>query len=381
MSDYKRLLNIDFSEAQAVFLWGPRKVGKTTFLKAHFPQAVFYDLLDRTLQSKLTVHLGFFKEELLAKSPSLVIVDEVQKVPSLLDDIHWLLENTSIKFVLCGSSARKLKRGAANLLGGRAWRYQMLPLTTAEIPQFDLNRALNHGLLPQHYRATRVDPYLESYVLDYISEEIQSEALVRNVGLFAKFMDAVGATNGQLLNYANVARECGVNAKTVRAYYQILEDTLLGYTLQPWTLSKKKRLIETATFYLCDVSLVRVLKEFIPIAPKTEEFGRAFEHFLINEIRAYLIYSESRQKISFWRTSTGQEVDLIVGNMALAIEFKAKANVLPEDLKGLFALQEDQSIGQAIAVTLDEQRRQLNSGILIVPWQEFCKDLWAGKWI
>jgi predicted AAA+ superfamily ATPase len=214
-----------------------------------------------------------------------------------------------------------------------------------------------------------------------LEQEIHAEALTRNVPAFAKFLEAVTATHGQLINYATIARDCGVSAKTVREYYQILEDTLLGHTLEPWRKSKKRRLIETAKFYLFDTGVVRALSGMRRIQPGTEEFGRAFEHFLIEEVRAYLSYTKQYLPLSFWRTSTGLEVDLIIGGLDLAIELKATTAVDERHTKGLRALLDDQQVKNAIVVSLDSVPRQLSGGIIVYPWQMFCQKLWAGDFV
>lgn len=372
----KRNFHLPLEQNNAFFLWGPRKVGKTTFLRQHFPNAKYYDLLDTRLKTALLLDPAKIREEILALQPTLVIIDEVQKVPALLDEVHWCLENTKTKFILCGSSARKLRHGAANLLGGRAWRFALFPLTTNEVKKPDLLRIVNHGLIPKHYLEAKPERSLKGYVLDYIEEEIRSEALTRNIPAFARFLDAVALTHGQLLNYANVARDCGIDAKTVREYYQILEDTLLGHRLPPWRKTKKRRLIETEKFYLFDVGVVRALSGMRSIQEGTEEFGRFFEHFLIEEIRAYLSYREKDLPLSFWRTSTQLEVDLIIGQLDVAIEFKASAKTNARSTKGLQALMEDQKVRQSMIVCLEKQSRQLANGILVLPWTKFCERLW-----
>ena len=201
LSEYKRTLNIDLDGNNAAFLWGPRKVGKTTLLHQRFKGAKFYDLLDTELKTRLLLQPSILREEVLAGKPELVIIDEVQKVPSLLDEIHWCLENTKTKFIMCGSSARKLRKGAANLLGGRAWRFELFPLTTRETGNYDLVKILNHGLIPRHFTEENPDRSLKSYTLDYLEEEIRAEALVRNIPSFARFLEAVALTHGQLVNY------------------------------------------------------------------------------------------------------------------------------------------------------------------------------------
>jgi len=376
----KRILDIELGQNRAAFLWGPRKTGKTTLLRQKFPTAKYYDLLLSELKTKLLLEPSRFTDEIKAQKPPLVIVDEVQKVPALLDEIHWCIENTHTQFILCGSSARKLRHGAANLLGGRALRFELFPLTTKELAKPHLDRILNHGLIPSHYLQDKPEKILSSYVLDYINEEINAEALTRNIPAFARFLEAVSITHGELINYANIARDCGVSPKTVREYYQILEDTLLGHTLEPWRKSRKRRLIETAKFYLFDMGVVRALKGMAQIQPKTEEFGRAFEHFLLEEIRAYLSYRNKFMHLAYWRTSTGLEVDLIVGQLDLAVEFKASASIKPEHLKGLNALSDDQSVKKMIIVSLESEPRKVGN-ILILPWQDFCARLWNDELI
>ena len=379
MNTIKRCVHIAISEHRAFFLFGPRKVGKTTYLKAQFPDAKYYDLLDTRLQARFLRTPYLLREEVLAEKFKIVIIDEVQKVPALLDEVHWCLENTDTRFILCGSSARKLRHGAINLLGGRAWHEDMFPLTSAEISDIDLLRALNHGTIPQHYESAHPTRFLEGYVLDYIQQEIQAEAQVRQVPIFSRFLEVVAVTNGELINYENMARECGVSAKTIREYYQILEDTLLGYRLPPWKKRKQKPLIESSKFYLFDTGLTRALRDMIVIQPKTHEFGKAFEHLMVNEIRAYLAYTHTHKKLSFWRTRTHEEIDLIVGDMDCAIEFKAKDHVLKEDTKAFDRLFQEWSPKKSIVVSLDETKRLLSNHVLVMPWRLFLSDLWAGN--
>lgn len=375
-----RILHIDLKDHPAAFLWGPRKTGKTTLLHQQFREAKFYDLLNSELRTQLTLNPERLRHEVIANNFPYVIIDEIQRVPALLDEVHWCIENIRSQFILCGSSARKLKHGASNLLGGRAWRFELFPLTTKELKDPDLLRILNHGLIPRHYLDEKPERSLRSYVLDYIHEEIHTEALTRNIPAFAKFLDAVALTHGSLINYANIARDCGVSPKTVREYYQILEDTLLGHTLEPWRKSKSRRLIETAKFYLFDVGVKRALSGMPIIQKGTAEFGNAFEHFLIEEIRAYLSYTEKFLPLSYWRTSTGLEVDLILGDLDLAIEFKATENVKLTHMKGLKALIEDQPVKKAILVCLEKEVRK-QENILILPWENFCERLWSGELI
>ena len=366
----------------AAFLWGPRQVGKTTFLHEHFKEACFYDLLDTNLCAELSIKPYIFREEVLARKPKLVIVDEIQKIPELLEEIHWLLENTSVQFVLCGSSARKIKRKARNLLGGRAIEVSLFPLTSKEIVEIDLLKILNYGSIPVHYLATKPTKLIKAYVNNYIKEEIIDESLTRNIPAFSKFLKIVGLTHGQQLNYTNIARESGVASNTVRNYYQILKDTLLGFELEPWRKSKKRRMVESSKFYLFDIGIANFLHpEIKQVVAGTDTFGRAFEHFLINEVRTYLFYSEIDEALTYWRTSSGFEVDLIIGNMELAIEIKASMEIRNVDLKGLRALKEEQKVKRAILVTFSSKNRKTSDGIEILPWKDFCSQLWQDQLI
>lgn len=378
---FQRALKIDLQDTQAVLLLGPRKSGKTTLLRETFKKATFFDLLKNDLRTQLTINPSLIRERVLEEKPSVVVIDEIQKVPSLLDEIHWCLENTETKFILCGSSARSLKRVSGGILGGRAWRLELFPLTTHEIPDVNLSQVLNRGLLPKHYLSKYADRELKAYVLDYLEEEIRQEAAVRNLPAFSRFLEVAAQMNGELLNYSNVGRDCGVGNKVIREYYQILEDTLLGFCLKPWVKSTERRMIETAKFYLFDPGITRYLKKITLIQPHTFEFGNAFEQFLINDVRAYIAYRELNTSLSFWRTSNKDEVDLIVGNMELAIEFKSVDQIQNKHLKGLRVLKTENNPKRTLMVSLDSNMRKTEDGIEIVPWDIFCKKLWARDWV
>lgn len=370
------------TDSGAAFLWGPRQVGKSTLLHQQFPNARFYDLLDTGLAAELSVAPRTLREQTMADRPQIVVIDEIQKVPDLLDEVHWLLENSSTRFVLCGSSARKLRRKARNLLGGRGAEFHLLPLTSHEIPEVDLLRLFNHGALPAHYLVDEPAPLLKAYVNAYIKEEIIDEAATRNIPAFSRFLSVVGLTHGQQLNYANVARETHVSAATVRSYFQILDDTLLGFTLEPWSRANKRRLVETAKFYLFDIGVAnRLNPETSVITEGSDLFGRAFEHFLLNEVRAFLAYRGQDRSLHFWRTSAGQEVDLVVGDLELALEFKSALRVRTTDLSGVRTLLDEHKVGRTIVVSREPRPRLTEDRIEILPWQAFCKMLWGGELI
>jgi predicted AAA+ superfamily ATPase len=319
------------------------------------------------------------RQILEAQSSRVVVIDEVQKVPDLMDEIHWLMENRGYRFILSGSSARKLKRSKANLLGGRAWRFELYPLVTHELKgKFHLEKALLHGLLPSHYLSTDSEMDLNAYVFDYLKEEIQAEALTRNMPAFSRFLDSAAATNGMLLNYSNAAREAGVSVKTIREYYQILEDTLIGRQLPPWKKSKKRRLIETSKFYFFDMGIVSALLHYKTLHPATDGFGRAFEHFIIQECWAYRHYSRLDFPIYFWRTAGGAEVDLILGDAEVVIEIKSSENA-GDRTKGIHLFKQEFKCKNSFIVSRDRVPRKATADITVLPWKTFCEMLWDGR--
>ncbi|HEX5035674.1 MAG TPA: DUF4143 domain-containing protein [bacterium] len=367
-------------------MWGPRKTGKTTLLKQAFPQTVFYDLLETDTNLRLSKEPFRLREELSALPPSHfrrgpVIIDEIQKIPTLLDEVHWLIENKKLSFVLCGSSARKLKRAHANMLGGRAWRFELFPLTWKELgDRFDLIKALNQGLIPAHYLSDYPDRDLKAYVYDYLKEEIQYEGLVRNLPAFSRFLDAASFSQGELVNYSNISRDCGVDSKTVAGYYQILVDTLVGYLLEPFRKKRNRQIIsETPKFYLFDVGVSGFLTKRTLTATQGPEFGRAFEHFVLMELLAYRSYAERDVSITFWRTKDGAEVDFVLDDGSIAIEVKGASRVDGQDLKGLRIFGEEHKPKRALLVCQEARSRKLESGITVLPWHVFLEQLWSGE--
>jgi uncharacterized protein len=383
MKTYKRILNIDLPPGQSAFLWGPRKSGKSTFLKNRFPDSLIYDFLKTDLFLEFSKAPFLLREQLLAQDRSVlehpVIIDEVQKIPQILDEIHWLIENKNIGFILCGSSARKLKRGKSNLLGGRAWRYEMFPLTFPEIDDFNLLSVLNSGLIPAHYMNKNYKRALRSYVKDYLKEEIFDEGLTRNIPAFSRFFDSMAYSHGELVNYLNIARECGIDSKTVKEYYQIVVDTMLGIMVAPFRKRGKREIIRKAPrFYLFDTGVAGVITNRSIKEEKGELFGKAFEHFILMQLAAHSSYKELFYDINFWRTKSGKEVDFILGRGEVAIEVKGKQRIDHKDLKGVFAFKEEHSPRKAIVVC-NEKYKRVHNDITIFPWHEFLRELWEGK--
>ena len=382
MSLYARELGLELPTGQSAFLWGPRKVGKSTLLAQRFPDSARFDLLDTRTLLQFMREPWTFAERVLALPDSQrrrpIIVDEVQKVPAILDEIHRLIETAGLSFVLCGSSARKLKRGGGNLLGGRAWRFHLHPLGWRELPDFDLLRALNRGLVPAHYDSAGHRRALRGYVNDYLKEEVFDEGLTRNAAAFSRFFDALSFSHGEILNFSSIARDCGVESKTVREYFRILEDTLLGCMVEPFARRRSRAVISRAPkFYLFDVGVAGHLAGRRIEEQRGADFGRALEHFILMELLAYRSYSEADFPIRYWRTKSGLEVDFVLGSSGqAAIEVKG-ARVRREDLKAMRAYAEEHRPSTAAVVCCEPAARRGDS-IDVLPWEEFLDRLWRG---
>lgn len=379
----ERFLELNETQEDSLFLWGARQTGKSTFLKAKYPDARYYDLLLPREFTRLQRNPNLLIDELsLADEGELVIIDEIQELPTLLNAVQWLMVNKRLRFILCGSSARKLKRIGANLLGGRALRRQMFPLVSAEIPDFNLFKALNNGMLPRHYLVENASQRLQGYIGNYLKQEIEAEALSRNLDVFARFLEIAALTDGEMVNYNNIATDCRVSAKTIKEYFTILQDTLLGYMIPAYEKVMQRRLIKAPKFYLFDIGIVNGLCNRSGLQPGSADFGHAFEHFVIQEIVAWLGYSNSEYKLNYWRTASGYEVDAIIrdvkGNIAVAIEVKSTEEVQSRHLRGLKALSEEHPNARLFAVSMDARPR-LFHGVEVYPIMDFLKKLWTGE--
>jgi predicted AAA+ superfamily ATPase len=351
-------------------------VGKTTWLRNHFGagDARVIDLLKTDDFAEYAGRPALVRKR---HDGRLTIIDEVQKLPLLLDEVHWLIENKRASFILTGSSARKLRRGHANLLASRARRYELGPLSLPEVESLDLESAFQSGLLPPHFLSEEPEADLRAYVADYLKEEIAAEAQVRNLPAFSGFLRAVAFSNAELVNYTNIARECGVSAKVVQGYFEILEDTLLGSRLPAWQKSRKRRLIRTDKFYLFDVGVANHLSRRRPLTG-TPDFGKSFEQYIWMEVSNYRRYREPDLDLAYWRTSTSLEVDFVLGDMLAAIECKGSERVPPPDLASLRALAEDARVRRRFVVCLEREERRTDDGIEILPWRTFLERLWGG---
>lgn len=376
---YQRLLCFEDENNDSLFLWGARQTGKTTLLQMAFPDSRYYDLLRANDFERLFRRPGLLSEDLDNFGPDdTVVIDEIQKVPQLLDEVHSLIQRKGIRFILSGSSPRKLKRYGANLLGGRADKVQLFPFVSAEIPDFDIIRAVNNGMIPRHYMVANPLERFRAYIGVYLNEEIREEALSRNLKSFSRFMEVAAQSDGEIVVYKNIAQDCGIDYRTVKSYFEILEDTLLGYLIPAFTMSKKRKAVASPKFYYYDVGIANYLLGRKAMQPGSDDFGHAFEHLIIQELVAWLGYHRSDEKLSYWRTANGYEVDAVIGEARLAIEIKSCREVMSRHLKGLKAFSEEFPDCRLIVVSFDIYRRMLN-GVEIIPVHEFLKDLWNGE--
>lgn len=363
---------------ESLFLWGARQTGKSTLLKNLFPDALWFDLLQSDVFERFHKSPVQFRETILATaSGTVVVVDEIQKIPALLDEIHWLMVNHSVRFVLSGSSPRKIIRSGVNLLGGRALRYELYPLIYAEIPNFDLLRGLNNGLLPRHYLSEHPKKMLSAYIGNYLRDEIIAEAKIRNIGAFTKFLEAAAFSNGEMVNYTNIASDCGVSAITIKEYFQILEDTLIGRFVPSFQKKPKRRVILAPKFYYFDIGIANYLLKRGTIEMGSEAFGSAFEHFIYHELYAHSNYSEGNYTISYWRTTSQIEVDFILGDHEVAIEVNGTDNVQLRHLKGLKSFSEEYEVKKLLVVSNDPFERVVGN-VTVLPWRIFLQRLWEG---
>lgn len=376
---FKREQIFSGADTESAFLWGARQTGKSTLLKMLYPDALYFDLLLSNEFDRFLRNPSLLRETVEAdRSPGPVIIDEIQRLPSLLNDVQWLIVNRNRRFILSGSSSRKILRAGANLLGGRALRYELYPLIYKEIPDFDLVRALNNGLLPRHYLAKNTTRLISAYVGSYLRDEIMAEARIRNISSFSHFLETAVFSNGEIVNYSNIATECGVSPPTVREYFQILEDTLIGRFLPSYQKKPKRRVILSPRFYFFDVGIANFLLKRGTIVPGSESFGHAFEHFIYHELYSHSHYSGLNYPISYWRTTSQIEVDFILGDNEAAVEVTATSIAHEKHMRGLISFAEEYNVRNLILVTNDPQPRKAGR-VMIMPWRHFLERLWAGE--
>lgn len=373
---YKRKLNLtELLALKSFFLFGPRATGKSTLIRTQLPDAQVFDLLDRATFRRLLADPSLIGQ---GATNGPIVIDEIQKIPTLLDEVHRQIESKGRTFLLTGSSARKLRRGAANLLGGRAWTAELMPLCYPEISDFELTRYLTRGGLPMAYQSSHWFEELDAYVGNYLQDEILAESLTRNIEAFSEFLTMAARSNGEEVNLQSFASDCGVSQNTIKNYFQILADTLIGFSLPAYTKTTKRKAITRAKYYLFDVGVRNRLCDIESIAPKSDSFGRAFEHFIIMEMRAFNSYFRKKFRMQYWRSTSQFEVDLVIdGKMAL--EIKGVNQVMDKHLKGLRALKEEGRFPAYGVVSCDPEIRKTDDGIVIYPWQKFLESLWQGN--
>lgn len=380
MTYYQRQLKLlPLLEKKSFFLLGPRATGKSFLINKELgDSALIFNLLRSDLYLKLSASPSELEHlidaQLTHKKFKYIVIDEIQKTPQLLDEVHRLIEEKKFRFLLTGSSARKLKKNHVNLLAGRAWTAHLYPLSFSEIPDFDLDRYLRMGGLPAVYNSNDPLEELNAYVQTYLYEEIQSEGLVRKLPQFSRFLITAALSNGQMLNFAQVANDTGVPASTIREYYSILEDTLLGFMLTPWTKSKKRKAISTAKFYLFDTGVCHTLAQTKTLDRNSDLYGRSFEHWIGLELNAYLSYRRINEPLHYWRTTNQQEVDFLIDD-EVAIEVKATKKITAKDLKNLELLQEEKLIKKCYLISHDLIESK-HGNIHCLHWKTFMEQLW-----
>lgn len=375
----QRILNLHNEIDSSIFLFGGRQTGKSTILRQQFPQAIYIDLLNNSVKDRYRRNPTLLYETLNSKPEgTLIIIDEIPEVPALLDEVHRLIVESHLVFILCGSSARKLKRKGHNTLGGRAYPVYLYPFVSAEIPEFDIDRAVTYGMIPPHYLAKNPTRLLAGYINVYLKEEIKEEALVRNLDAFQRFLEVAALTDGEIVNNNNIAQDCGVHSTTVNAYFDILEDTLMGYRIPAFRKVMKRRLMQAPKFYYFDIGVANHLLHRKELVRGSADYGHAFEHLVIQEIYAWLHYTHSEETLSYWRTYTGIEVDAIIGDARVAIEIKSAEEIQPRHLKGLKAFADEYPESRRILVSLDKFSRSID-GIECLYVIDFLNILWSNN--
>jgi len=365
-------------QEKSYFLFGPRQTGKTSLIQQTLNEYRYYNLLQTDVYLKLSREPQRLRQE-ITDDDKIVIIDEIQKLPILLDEVQNLIEKKGIHFLLTGSSARKLRNKGVNLLGGRARTRRLRPFILKELKEdFQLLKALDTGLIPSIYFSDAPFEDLEAYAGNYLKEEIAAEAIVRNVPAFSRFLTVAGLCNGKMINYTNIGNDAQVPRSTVQEYFQILRDTLLGDDLPAWRKSVKRKPVSTSKFYFFDTGVARFLQGRRGLEIRSPEFGEAFEAYIHHEIKTYCDYKGGCD-LSYWRATSGFEVDFVI-NGKTVIEVKGKANITRKDFKGLNAIKEEELLKNYILVTLEDTPRK-DGDICILPWKDFITNLWQDAYV
>lgn len=375
---YKRELKKPLQGKKSFFLFGPRGTGKTSWLKKELPNALFIDLLDQSVYFALLKDPHSIEKMIPKKFSDWIVIDEIQKIPDLLNEVHRMIESYRYKFILTGSSARTLKRKGTNLLAGRALYTKMFPLTAIELGKdFDIARSLKYGHLPSvFHKDENPKKYLESYVHTYLKEEVMQEGLTRNIGAFARFLEVASFSQGSTLNVSEVAREIDVERRTVEDYFQITEDLLLASRLPIFTKRAKRRMVKHQKFYFFDVGVYRAIRPMGPFDSPEEAEGPALESLVFQELQATNHYYDLGYDLYYWRTADQQEVDFVLyGKKGLiGIEVKRSKTIQPKDLKGLTTFLHDYPQAK-LYIFYGGHTRQYFGKIEAIPFEEALKTL------
>jgi predicted AAA+ superfamily ATPase len=379
--DFTRLLDLPPLLAhKSFFLFGARSTGKTTLIRKQLSgQCNIVDLLETEMLLRLSQEPGSLEGIIAAGGNRITVIDEVQKLPRLLDEVHRLIEKRGYTFLLTGSSARRLKRENANMLGGRAWEARLFPLVSQEIPDFDLDRFLLIGGLPHVQASSNPLEELGAYASLYLREEIMAEGIIRDLPRFGRLLKTAALCNAQQVNFTKLASDVGCAPSTAIEHFRILEDTLIGFFIQPWHQGNSRKEVSRAKFYLFDTGVANILAGTKTLDRNSDLYGRALEQFVAMELRAYLSYKRLSSELFFWATHDGTEVDFVVPDQ-LAVEVKATSRVNERDLRGLRILGREKGMRNLILVTLDPVAINYEH-IRAVPLHIFLKELWQGELI
>ncbi len=377
---YKRLLDLPLSGDHSIFLFGPRGCGKSFWLKENLKSPfVYIDLLDTEINFDLQVNPSRLKRYIGTDKDAWIVIDEVQKIPALLDEVHRLIENDRRKFILTGSSARKLRKDSSNLLAGRALTYKMYPLTAVELAEdFDIAKSLQYGHMPSIYDNNGLDTakYLESYIKTYLKEEVQQEGLSRNISAFARFLEIASFSQASTLNISEIAREAALKTTTVSNYFDLIEDMLISYRLPVFTKRAKRRMIAHPKFFYFDSGIYFNLrpKSILDSIPEAE--GASLETLIYQDLIAINDYYDLKYKIFYWRTAYGNEVDFILlgTKKLIAIEAKHSSRVHRKDTKSLKSFKEDYPEADLYLIYLGSTRQDID-GVKVIPATDFLLNL------
>ena len=376
MGVQRRLQLAPALKRSSLFLFGARQTGKTTLVRQQLPDAIYYNLNEANVISELSARPELIRRR-LPPGPQTVVIDEIQKFPSLLNEAQAIIDSRpDVRLVMTGSSARSLRRHGVNLLGGRAAQFRLFPFTTEEVGPEHIESILRHGSLPPFWNLEDPFDLLETYASTYIQEEIRAEGYIRNLQTFSRFLEVAALSHGEVINYAKIGSDAGVPPRTVAEHFQLLEDTLVGYSVASYQSAGRRKPVSTAKFYFFDIGVAHELTRRHELGPKTPDYGRALEHLVMLELKAWLSYTRSTDPLTFWRTYTQHEVDFVIGNHT-GIEVKAKNRVTDRDLKGLKVLHVEAPLKRRIVVSLEEQTWRSDDGIEVLPAAEFFRQLWT----